>query len=98
MSAHTPEPWKKYGPFSLPEFNGRGNVWTVSAENDSRLIAEIYTEANATLIAAAPDLLIACTKAYAVLVHMNPNDLGPGALDLVKELLNVTACAEGFQP
>lgn len=57
--SHTPGPWAMFGPFSLPEVNGRRDVWTVSAENDTHLIAEIYMSANARLMTAAPELLAA---------------------------------------
>lgn len=65
--AHTPGPWECFGPFSLPDSNGGREVWTVSAHNDTQLICEVYTQDNAALIVAVPDLLAALANVRAAL-------------------------------
>lgn len=68
MSAHTPGPWSTRG--SARE---RGTVY-VEAGSPQWLLASVSgqgvaNEANARLIAAAPDLLEACRDAMAMLTH-----------------------------
>ena len=51
---HTPGPWK------AESFSGRYNVWPISKRrDDGTAVAYDMDEANARLIAAAPDLLAA---------------------------------------
>ncbi len=54
MNKHTPGPWK------AEPFAGGWNVWPISSKKpDGSAIAYDCTEADARLIAAAPDLLAA---------------------------------------
>ncbi len=81
--SHTPGPWTAL----------KKNVWSV--QNDE--LTEIATvgtttsgmdaekEANARLIAAAPDLLEACKRAYDLLHDDDYEDDGTGFLDAVIE-------------
>lgn len=64
--SHTPGPWPK------PEYhNGSFNEWW-----DIGTIAKAYTEANAHLIAAAPDLLRLLTWTVDTLRARSPEVLG----------------------
>lgn len=54
MSAHTPGPWKA-SPFS--SVVGCAITAQPDPKQNSQLVASTYSEANAALIAAAPDLL-----------------------------------------
>ena len=68
MSGHTPEPWGAY-------FQDMAPIWTVAGSGGKGMfIAEVYgenDEADAYLIAAAPELLAACE---AVLALVEKND------------------------
>jgi hypothetical protein len=73
MSKHTPGPWEMSGPIGLGHLQGREPWFWVSADRtlhlqvmacpDGFVIGE--NEANARLIAAAPDLLEALKMGYA---------------------------------
>lgn len=63
-SKHTPGPWE-YAPTAGHETHGQSVVY-----NDGLSIAIVYDgEANARLIAAAPDLLQACKAAVVSLIE-----------------------------
>jgi len=101
MSAHTPGPWiyvrrdewshsvaTQHG--ELPD--GSPNYWTVASINKNR---EPEHEANARLIAAAPDLLEALQMALKELDGLNLDAIGfdPTALATMRE-----AVAKAVQP
>lgn len=50
MSSHTPGPWTVDGPFGE-------QTWIVTHGDGGTLIAEVYTAANAALVAVAPELI-----------------------------------------
>lgn len=65
--AHTPGPWT---------FNGySSNRWHVGTAPDSESVANAFTEADARLIAAGPELLaalkdtIACLEEHSIVAH-----------------------------
>lgn len=61
---HTPGPWE--ASFSFPGRDGIGDVWQIDADSHAVCTTQFCyapnTEANARLIAAAPDLLEAVQK------------------------------------
>lgn len=61
MSGHTPGPWEILWPL------GSRNEADIRSDNDGELIAHIYYGNNASLIAAAPDLLATLREALAQL-------------------------------
>lgn len=90
MSNHTPGKWSKFGPFSLRDMNGIRDAWTISASNDTQLIAEIYTDANATLIETAPEMLELLKEVLLETAREFP---------ILASSLRITiARAEGYQP
>ena len=57
---HTPPPWK---PHHRPGMYGMPDTYEIHWSDDGECVAEIvHGEADANLIAAAPDLLDACEK------------------------------------
>lgn len=66
---HTPEPWDSH-------IADNAEVFHIAIEAEDERIADVYTEANARLIAAAPELLEAL-KALTLLIR-NMNDLYSG--------------------
>jgi hypothetical protein len=94
---HTPGPWRVNG------FNKRGDrvvgdldggVANVYCEEDS-VRADPIGEANAHLIAAAPDLLDACKLAHSYFHNREGRDLADLGLDASKALTSAIAKAEG---
>ena len=87
MSKHTPGPWEA-GRLAGPD------QWMVSGGPDGNRtsIADVSGEANARLIAAAPDLLRACKYVAEIAVAWDP--LTPGD---IAEVLAAVAKAEGPQ-
>lgn len=77
MNKHTPGPWK------AETFAARWNVWPISKRKpDGSAVAYDCTEADARLIAAAPDLLEAAQQAadvLAVLYAKYQTRIGPFA-------------------
>ena len=69
-AGQTPGPWEAN--FSFPGRDGIGDVWQIDADGHAVCTTQFCyapnTEANARLIAAAPDLLEALLKARAALV------------------------------
>lgn len=63
MSKHTPGPWRVIQ--SGMHWNNPGQInWNIAWSDDGELVTElVYEEADARLIAAAPELLEACKAA-----------------------------------
>ena len=73
MSKHTPGPWKSWQPKN-PENLARGpqGHWEVATDSLDRrqcVVQSVYSEANARLIAAAPELLAALEEVDALMSH-----------------------------
>lgn len=81
MSKHTPGPWEVYhdGYYDTWSVEGDGDtvadMWRLSEENHSRHPhADDYVEANARLIAAAPELLHLCVESLDDLCRCDAGD------------------------
>ena len=70
MNAHTPGPWRHEGTFvyALTDAERAVNVFSANVQNDNHKARPGECEANARLIAAAPNLLAACEAARSRLV------------------------------
>lgn len=91
-SAHTPGPWE------VRPGAGLGlHSWTIWATSEGRYIGRIddndQGEANARLIAAAPDLLAACREALDLLEERSATD--ERAAYLAQHMADAIAKAEG---
>ena len=91
---HTPGPWDwtafNHGLCTVTHDKGSG------IENDCELIAQGYMgEANARLIAAAPDLLNALKGVQEAFAHLKPLELGEIVEDALDAVDAVIAKAEG---
>jgi hypothetical protein len=80
MTEHTPGPWE------AGEFADRTGDWLVSAKRQRYFVADVYTEADARLIAAAPDMLAALKQIHHYETIRDPNrgELFLGALHAVE--------------
>lgn len=91
MSGHTPGPWVYMGMVTVEDVE----AWTVKCADKRYIRAEGRSydeaEANARLIAAAPDLLIALKRLYVAMFEINPNDYTPN----LQEAADAIAKAEG---
>jgi hypothetical protein len=91
---HTPGPWKPRK--SSYRIEGVEDTWCIDWSPDQEEVAEIvHGEANAHLIAAAPDLLAACELA------LNGIELSNGvpySEDVITELRAAIARAKGETP
>jgi hypothetical protein len=84
MRKHTPGPWIYYA--DLPSDDPNWHI--VTTANKMRVLANVHIEpgnlmdeANARLIAAAPDLLAALKNAVAQLERLGSDGLSSGAID-----------------
>ena len=98
---HTPGPWS-YGPSTLYDrgfyINHSRDTNDIATTVNSRVRHVAETEANARLIAAAPELLAACASARGALHRAAEDryDVTPQwLLDAVDELVKAIAKAEG---
>jgi hypothetical protein len=89
--AHTPGPWKVWS--SLYEGMAAAVVRDVEP---LETVAEVRAYRNATLIAAAPDLLKAARRALNVLKATGGNTVQPG--DVLEALQSAISRAEGRAP
>ena len=97
---HTPGPWEKCDRGDYSDFDGHSNV---ILGDDTRICVvqnsgDDWADANARLIAAAPDMLAALLSAQESIasfmgVHGYPNDSGAG--EILREVSAVIAKAKG---
>ena len=79
MSSHTPGPWRFEQISRSMLADGKGNKFYVLQDSDGQeVIADWLKEADARLIAAAPDLLEALRKAEAALSDIGDAEREPG--------------------
>lgn len=91
MSEHTP------GPYNIGIPGGpAGPFWTVLNQQGTIVALQVTTEANARLIAAAPDLLAACYAALVPLEHAIDGQAMEGELErAASDIRAAIAKAEG---
>ncbi len=93
MSGYTPGPWEACQPGDYGDFDGESRVVCSADPDDMRRIAVVHwserhpeTDANATLISLAPEMLEALEKAESVFRHYG--DLHAAKPDEVKAKRN----------
>ena len=69
MSAHTPTPWRVYGPTAR---DATIQVGSVSLNGTGDYVAEVFAMKDAALIAAAPDLLAALKAMLDLKIYAQP--------------------------
>lgn len=92
MSKHTPGPWA---------FRGCGGGWAIDFNEDQEQVVDfVYEEADARLIAAAPDLLealIDIADDYSERFDMESPSTNPGMKQVVEAAHKAIARAKGEQ-
>lgn len=85
MSQHTPGPWET----SRDAVPAHHVQITVYAEADGQRVATVFREeANARLVAAAPDLLAACESALSLAqIDADDGELALAALEVLRPVL-----------
>jgi hypothetical protein len=92
--AHTPGPWYAEG----SDIGSAENVTVgvaIAGRNDDGYISHAEVQANAYLMAAAPEMLEALTAAYAAITYMMSNDDCGGAPNALEQVVAAIAKAEG---
>jgi hypothetical protein len=89
--AHTPGPWLREGNFVYALNDHDMNVFSASVQNDNRLCSPEVLDANARLIAAAPELLEA---AKLFVAQAQPFAAQTSALDGIQKLAAAIAKAQ----
>lgn len=92
MNKHTPGPWRaEYTNDTGPEDDCFQQWWDI-VNDDGDTIAEVYREANARLIAAAPELLNSLRR---VLRMLEINDARLANFGEIEEARSIISRAEG---
>ena len=86
MSKHTPGPWR----IGTPPPNGEQTIGTLGGLMVAVATtgAGIQTEANASLIAAAPDILDMLKECHDAMENVNRSDLPDGLLGRLLDLID----------
>mgnify|MGYP001562523686 CR=1 FL=1 len=95
---HTPGPWKAYGQEVQGDLNGKlRRVAYCNMTESGKVTTRIQAEANARLIAAAPDLLAALEKCAAMLANIGQGATNGDYLDALGEARAAIAKTEAGQ-